>query len=172
MCEKITRQKIWKDKNSFCIKANTMSQNCFWFRTCFLAKKLCALACRIRIHFWRIPLRIQAETIGTRFARPAFGLLKNLRKNRWVPYWCPREESNLDQRLRSPLFYPLNYKGNNNRLAHLNNLENCALVRLYRLRLRVSRYLSVLVLLLIRGGFSFLAIGLYQSILLTLLLQW
>ncbi len=24
---------------------------------------------------------------------------------------CPREESNLDSRLRSPEFYPLNYKG-------------------------------------------------------------
>lgn len=24
---------------------------------------------------------------------------------------CPREESNFDQRLRSPLFYPLNYGG-------------------------------------------------------------
>ena len=26
-------------------------------------------------------------------------------------FWCPREESNLDSRLRSPEFYPLNYGG-------------------------------------------------------------
>ena len=79
---------LTKDKDSFCIKANTMGQNCFWFRTCFLAKKLCVLARRIRIHFWRIPLRIpiriQAETIGTRFARLGFWL----QKSRWVLYWC------------------------------------------------------------------------------------
>ena len=79
---------IQYNKNSFCIKANTMSQNRFWFRTCFLAKKLCALARRIRIHFWWILLRIQGEiqagTIGTHFARPAFGFQKNL----WVRCWC------------------------------------------------------------------------------------
>ena len=28
-----------------------------------------------------------------------------------VLIWSPRVESNHDQRLRSPLFYPLNYKG-------------------------------------------------------------
>ena len=79
---------IQYNKNSFCIKANTISQNCFWFPTCFLAKKLCALARRIQIHFWRIPLRIlgeiQAGTIGTRFARLGFWLQKNL----WVRCWC------------------------------------------------------------------------------------
>ncbi len=29
----------------------------------------------------------------------------------WINVWCPREESNLDSRLRSPEFYPLNYRG-------------------------------------------------------------
>ena len=32
-------------------------------------------------------------------------------RNLTFPYWCPRQESNLDLRLRSPLFYPLNYEG-------------------------------------------------------------
>src|SRR3989344_3929414 len=52
------------------------------------AKNQCAPARRIWIHFWRIPLwilgEIQAETIGTRFARPTFWLPKI----RLVLYWC------------------------------------------------------------------------------------
>ena len=27
------------------------------------------------------------------------------------PFWCPREESNLDHKLRKLAFYPLNYEG-------------------------------------------------------------
>jgi hypothetical protein len=80
------QKNIWKQK--FFLYFRTKQIPCFWFRTSSLAKKLCALARRIRIHFWRIPLRItceiQAETIGTRFARPAFWLLKN----RLVLFWC------------------------------------------------------------------------------------
>src|SRR3989344_8403769 len=63
-------------------------------RTSSSAKNQCAPARRIWIHFWRIPLwilgEIQAETIGTRFARPTFWLPKI----RLVLYWCGQRESN------------------------------------------------------------------------------
>ena len=72
-----------------------MSQNCFWFRTSSSAKNRCAQARRIWIHFWRIPLwilgEIQAETIGTRFARPACWLPKN-RSVRWWCLYCTKLE--------------------------------------------------------------------------------
>ena len=57
-----------------------MSQNCFWFCTCFLAKKQCAQA---RQKFW-IRWGNSAGILGTRFAHPAFLLQKNL----WVLFWC------------------------------------------------------------------------------------
>ena len=57
-----------------------MSQNYFWFRTCFLAKKQCAPA---RQKFW-IPLQSRQKILGRRFAPSAW----IHRKNRWVPYWC------------------------------------------------------------------------------------
>src|SRR3989338_10576298 len=57
-------------------------------RTSSSAKNQCAPARRIWIHFWRIPLwilgEIQAETIGTRFARPVCWL----QKSRLVCCWC------------------------------------------------------------------------------------
>ena len=33
------------------------------------------------------------------------------------PVWCPREESNLDFRLRRPALYPLSYEGNARKIA-------------------------------------------------------
>jgi hypothetical protein len=57
-------------------------------RTCFLAKKQCALARSIRIHFWRIPLRIlgeiQAKHSGRAFGTPTHWLVQSL----LVLYWC------------------------------------------------------------------------------------
>src|SRR3989338_6173319 len=80
-------------------------------RTSSSAKNQCAPARRICIHFWRIPLwilcKIQAETIGTRFARPACWL----QKSRAVRCLCPRRESTSHFLLRTELFYPLNYEG-------------------------------------------------------------
>ena len=62
-----------------------MSQNCFWFRTCFLAKKQCAQA---RQKFW-IHWGNSAGILGTRFARPAF----LLQKNRYLMRGSPMIES-------------------------------------------------------------------------------
>ena len=78
---------IQYSKNSLCIKANTISQNCFWFRTFFLAKNQCAPA---RQKFW-IRLEKWGKISGTRFARPTFWLLKN-RSVRWLCLYCTKLE--------------------------------------------------------------------------------
>ncbi|OGI72985.1 hypothetical protein A2737_02165 [Candidatus Nomurabacteria bacterium RIFCSPHIGHO2_01_FULL_41_71] len=64
----------------FVSKANTLNLYRTGFRTCFLAKKQCASPKAVL----QIRLGNSAGILGTRFARPAFQLLKN----RLVRLWC------------------------------------------------------------------------------------
>ena len=76
---KLLYQKIFLQQKFF-LYFRTKQIPRFWFRTSSLAKKQCAPARqKFRIHWGN-----SAGTLGTRFARPAFQLLKN----RLVLFWC------------------------------------------------------------------------------------